>query len=438
MRKLIFLAPLLASFAAIAATHELAMTPALQAQLESAAAGTIVTIEGFPDGDGHRQPLRFERTRVYAPGARLLGDSGPQRENLARSRRIQLRGSGEDGLRVHLSFLPGLEELRGSGTSASGNFVIRLVGGALEVRSETEALPAGARLETIGTDDAVAHAVDATSDKLASLFPQAPAAVPVTALVAVDIDKELMVRRFGGTGSAAQAAALDWLADLFGGMNLMYEADLGVTLLQGTVILRLGSTPYAIAPDASTSQADLLSFGNYWAANHDSVQRSFALLLSGQLSSGYSASGRAWLDSYCRKPSNGGSYGVIKVFTSPSLGASYSVSIVGHELGHLFGAHHSHCTDIATGQAPVAVNTIDQCWNDPGCHAGPVSCPAGGTGTLMSYCHMPTSSGGAGCGPNVDHFHATQIGVLETRIAANTPSCLTPADDHIFVSDFES
>lgn len=65
--------------------------------------------------------------------------------------------------------------------------------------------------------------------------------------MAIDVDHELLVNRFGGVATANQTAATNWIADLFATMNVMYVRDLNVTLQQGTTKMRTGATPYAIA-----------------------------------------------------------------------------------------------------------------------------------------------------------------------------------------------
>jgi hypothetical protein len=136
-----------------------------------------------------------------------------------------------------------------------------------------------------------------------------------------------------------------------------------------------------------------------------------------------------------------GSYSVNQVCTStnPFFGPDFSALLVGHELGHNFGAFHTHCTDMTSGAAKVATNTIDVCYNtESTCYSGTTSCPASGpgapAGTIMSYCNL------RGCGPdgqNVLLFHPTQLSkVLMPDITAAPIGCLNTTDD-IFFSSFE-
>lgn len=126
------------------------------------------------------------------------------------------------------------------------------------------------------------------------------------------------------------------------------------------------------------------------------------------------------------------------MFTNAQVGVSYSARVVGHELGHNFGAYHTHCTNASNGSAPTGTNTIDRCSNESGCYSGATSCPSSGpgapAGTIMSYCN---SIGCGSQGQNVLQFHPTQVAVLSALIAQNTPGCIAPLADRVFVSGFE-
>jgi len=446
MRGLVASALLLCSAAAFAARHETPLAPSRADALGALRTGEAITIDDFPDGYGGRASLRFTRIDIYAAGARLL-TRGPDGEHeLPRSTRIELIGrDAGDQVRAQLAFDPGLRNITGAGSGPSGAFAVSARTDArglhLVVQPSDEALPKGVTPQVL-PDDGSVMGLGTPPDPLPLSAGGGTTATPRGALIAVDVDHELLVNRFGGTGASNLTAASNWIADLFATMNVMYVRDLNVMLQQGTTIFRTGATPYSIAANAAASNADLNTFGNYWQANHAAVDRDFTMLLSGQMTSGFSASGIAWINSYCNKNGNGGSYSVNKVFTSSQVGVDLSARIVGHELGHNFGAAHTHCTSAANGATwPVSSNTIDVCYKGEagsGCYGGAVSCPAtsSGHGTLMSYCNT-SAPNGAGCGQNDLVFHPTQITTLLGYIASHTPACLSATADVIFKNGFD-
>lgn len=264
-----------------------------------------------------------------------------------------------------------------------------------------------------------------------TLARDSPLTAPRVAVIAVDTDNELLSARFANN----TANATSWIADLFGAMNVMYRRDLNVVLQHGTTYLRTATDPYT-ATETPAGTTDLDEFGTYWHSHYANVPRTFAMLLSGKSSSQNSASGIAWVNAYC---STQVGYSVTQVFRNPQIALSYSALIVGHELGHNFGAYHTHCTNAASGIAPTATNTIDKCYSaEAGCYSGPTRCPVSGpgapAGTVMSYCNI---NGCGSAGQNVLQFHPAQITVLSVLVAQNTPSCLAPSVDAIFRNSFD-
>lgn len=443
---------LLAVSHAGAATDTLVLDTAQVSQLGNLSVGDSLTLDGFPDGHGGSARLRFTRIDVYAKNARVFASAadGTQQE-LPRSPRIEMIGYDASGTtRAQLAFDPGFVRVAGAGSSASGAFAISAradaSGTQLQVVPAEQALPAGVTPQVIAGEDSLPSGA-AMPDALSLALAPNQVSAPRGATIAVDVDHELLVNRFGGTGSANLAAANSWIADLFATMNVMYQRDLNVTLEIGTAILRTGATPYVISANSAANGTDLNNFGAYWQANQSGVSRDFTILLSGQPSSaqspGFTASGIAWINAYCKTQSSGGSYSVNKVFTSSQIAVDLSARIVGHELGHNFGAAHTHCTDVSTGHYMASTNTIDQCYKGEsgnGCYAGAVSCPSAGPGqphgTLMSYCNQGAPNG-AGCGQNVLQFHPTQVATLTALIASNTPSCLSPNADLVFKNGFD-
>ncbi len=429
---------------ALAASGAVVMNSAAFERLAQAAPGTAIEISEFPVGPGVVSAMTFQRFEIYAPDARIFVLDENGKHEIPRSTRIHLRGYSKDGsARVGLSFDPGSNTSPyGAGSGPSGAFELRgeRVGDGWRLRAlrPEETLPAGVKAKIESNEDSLSSpfASDGALDHLYN--GEAPLGTLRKAVVAVDTDTTFMSKRFGG--NTAQATA--WIGDLFAQMNVMYQRDLDVNLLQGTTILRTASDPYANTASPANS-AMLNEFGDYWSANYSSgggsISRAFAMLLSGNSSQQNSASGIAWVDSYCRTQGNGGSYSTNQIFTNSAIGVSFSASIVGHELGHNFGAAHTHCTSASTGLYPTGSNTIDQCsTNGSSCYSGATSCPSTGPGaprgSIMSYCNIFNSGA---CGQNVPIFHPTQITSLRARIAANTPSCLSLDIDTIFTSGFD-
>jgi hypothetical protein len=443
MRKQFFSAFLIA----IATTNALAASAVLDRakldQLNHLRVGASMVIDRFPDGYGGQSSVSFERIDVYAPGARVVVVDASGEHEVPRSSRVELIGRSAGGdVRVSLGFDPGVQKLSGVGTTSAGTYVVsaeRTTSG-LRVRAMPveSTYPAGVVPEVLGNEDALSSGRPQPSALEIALAAAQSPALNRYAVVAVDTDNELMSERF--SNNTSQAAS--WIADLFATMNVMYQRDLDVTLLEGTTMLRTTTDPYN-QNDTPADGADLDEFGTYWQTHYGAISRSFAMLLSGKSSSGNFASGIAWIDAYCETQSQGGSYSVNQVFTNPGIDVSLSARIVGHELGHNFGAWHTHCTNITNGSAPTGTNTIDQCYNGEAgnsCYSGAVSCPTAGPGhplgTIMSYCNTGAPQG-ANCGQNVLQFHPTQVATLGALIAQNSPSCLSTTADEIFRDGFD-
>ena len=427
-----------------------------------------LVVTAFPAGPERLTTVRFERTDVYAPGAHIYVIGAAGKTEVPHSNLIFLRGySDDDSVRVTLALNPDGSFDSGSGDGPDGSFVLSNAitasgTGSLAAKPLETAIPAGVKLNyTCGNEMENLDARSLNQQLARSISSGAVAATTAAshalriATVAVDTDSDFMSTLF--SNNATNAA--NWIAKMFNAMNTMYERDLLVNLKQGTTILRTnaGTDPYASGGAYPVTAfpangTDLNNFGSNWAANQSGVTRTFATLLSGkgQCSSCgggtcCSASGIAWVGSYCQKASNGGSYSLVMVYPNISFdpNAATAARLDGHELGHNFGADHTHCTDATSGASPVATNTIDQCFNNEsasGCYAGATSCPASGpgapAGTIMSYCNVKGCNGGQ----NVLQFHPTQINKVLlpdiTSTISNQSGCLNTSDD-IFYDGFE-
>ena len=383
------------------------------------------------DRDTAEEPLQFRRMELFAPGARVLvlGTNGAvewQRD----ARQFYLASNRSTGIGLAVDTISG--EI--SGFAIKGDSKLRL-DGQLGVGIDLQSIEqAPDEVNSCGT-----QLDDQPEQSLSHLNSPVPesvsgdvsgSSISFQTVVAVDTDVEWMA----GKGNNAETA-MAWIADAFLAMNVFYERDVETHLLIGDIILRIGSDPYSVATDRSDQMNE---FASYWRLNMAATDRDFATLFSGRDINPNSFSGIAWINVYCNKGQlqNGrtvGSYSLNAIGTNrtPANTAIY----IGHELGHNLGSPHTHC------YSP----TIDQCYNaESGCYSGSLSCPAGGKGTIMSYCHV-SGSNGAGCGTNKSEFHSRVQTLLEGRLAANNPSCIAdyeeppdPVETPIFKDDFES
>ncbi|MBI5862899.1 MAG: hypothetical protein HZB38_00010 [Planctomycetes bacterium] len=183
-----------------------------------------------------------------------------------------------------------------------------------------------------------------------------------TAVLAIETDYEYTAALFGGNADAAAA----YVATLLGSVSAIYTRDLNVRLQVG--YLRL----WATAADPWTSAdmgAQLGEFQAYWNANMTGVYRHLAHYLSGRPLGG----GVAWVGVMCH-PTYGYSLSSLNgYFPQPIVmnhGANWDLMVTAHELGHNFGAPHTH------DMTPQ----VDNCANG--------DCSVAPNGTIMSYCHF--------------------------------------------------
>ncbi len=422
--------------------------------------GATQLLDAFPVSALKTATIRFERVQIYSDDAHLYVMTADGRKEVPRSNRTFLRGYSDDGTaRVAMSLNPDGSFAEGNGIGPDGSFALHgrvdLRGAArFSAQSLESSLPAGYQFDfRCGNENLNLSQTGDLAKQLHDAMTASAAAPPAAAIhqlrlatIAVDTDSLFMSRLFGINNTTA---ATNWIAGMFNTMNIMYERDLQVRLNQGTTFLCTSACtdPYtSFTPGATTAELSFLS--NYWKVNHASVARAFTILLSGQLTStptNCSASGIAWINQYCQNgfPNGGntvGSYSVNQVCTSINIdpNGSFNARLVGHEIGHNFGAWHTHCTNTTTGAAPVATNTIDTCFNMEGglgCYTGSPSCPAAGAGTIMSYCNFTSVSTCAAGTQNLLQFHPTQVTALDTLISAHA-ACLNETDD-IFYDGFQ-
>jgi hypothetical protein len=412
---------LLVSFAgAASAASEFA------ARVEALAPGEAIELESMPIGAERLASVRFERIELYAPqaGVRVLSERGS--ETLDRSNRIFLlgRAPAQPEVRVALAGTRGqADSWRGGVYSPSGFEELRVYRFGEDWRfraySVETLMPEGVEVQSsCGNDAHDAFSVAGVQAMPSSMNFGPRGANLRLGRLAIDTDKEWLSLRH--SDNTTEAAA--FIEELVLIVNGLFEAELNLRMQLGDVILRVGSDPYPLA-DSGAGGAELNEFGSYWEATYPNIDRTHAAMISGRSSSGNSASGIAWVNSYCRYQNSGGSYSYNQLFRNPGSGPGTSAGLFAHELGHNLGSPHTHC------YSPP----IDQCFNtESGCYSGPTSCPAVGFGTLMSYCHFSSACGG----PIRLEFAPAVMAQIDSRINANFPNCIT-TDGGLFADRFE-
>lgn len=393
------------------------------AALQSLAPEETLRVEAWPVSPGRRAEVVLRRFDVYAPDAKIVViENGVERE-APRSRSVFFRGLVEEGPDAGsrlVSWLdPATGVLEGIAMTGSGIFVLA----PPEPGDHASRLTLAESLGPEGTapswscgvpeheDHPFWHALgEHRAGKGVAETGDPGAVAPLatlskTAVVAFDTDAEYLNLRFANNA----ASATTYIASLVAGMSAIYERDVaaaqgdGVRILQGYTILRVGeaSDPYTDATGSADS-AKLNEFGSYWDSHYPTtvVRRALAAMLSGRQGSSNSASGIAWVGALCAGSTYG--YSFNQLFTG-AFGVTADLGILAHEVGHNFGAFHTH--NCYYGNPPIdrCVAPEGGCTTATGCPGSQVFNGVTSNGTLMSYCHM------IGCAPRALVFHPRSI-----------------------------
>ena len=430
-------------------TEEVQLDPALPPTLLKLRTGSSVAVADWPVSPGVRQEVELTRVEVYAPGAKIVKVENGRTVELPRSRHVFFQGRSVDDpeTRLVVAVDPDTLTLEGTALTGQGPRELRPAKSGGYVVSTAEELE-----KSMGQKPSwsCGQEQSAQARELTDVFGPAPTkgnltlgeAVTTleTATIAVDTDNELLSQKF----SNSTTAATNYIANLFAAMNVIYERDLQVRLLQGLTILRPSTTadPYAQGPGFGTCTAcangnQLNEFSNYWsggcggACTGAAANRALAVMLSGKSTSANLASGIASVGTLCSTASG---YSFNQVFKFAQDTVANDIMVVAHEIGHNFGSPHTHC------YSPP----IDTCYNGEACYTGAQSCPAtqtingvtNVTGTLMSYCHL---SGLAGCGSS-PVFHPRTVSLVATNVTARVGVCFFPlgGTNSLFGDGFEA
>ena len=179
--------------------------------------------------------------------------------------------------------------------------------------------------------------------------------------IAIDTDEEYL-QMFGGDVNQA----IGYTATLMAGASVIYTRDVNTRLELSYLRLWNSTDPW----NQPSTGDQLYEFRDYWEGSKQSVERDLAHFLSGRGLGG----GVAWLGVICDSSFNYGlSANLGGAFPYPienNDGGNWDLMVFSHELGHNFGAPHTH--DLTP--------QVDNC-------AGG-DCSIVPNATVMSYCHL--------------------------------------------------
>lgn len=206
---------------------------------------------------------------------------------------------------------------------------------------------------------------------------------------------------FVGKGSVANVTT--YINGIFNQVSTLYDND-GMSITLQTLFVWDVTDPYT---GPSTSNY-LTQFGSY----RTSFNGNLAHLIGYQ-----GGGGIAWINGFCSSTSHKMAYSGISSSYQSVPTYSWTVEVMAHEEGHLFGSRHTHDC-VWNGN-----NTkIDACGDVAGYPSG--TCPQtvpptpSGGGTIMSYCHL------TGSGINFNLGFGPQPATLMLN-NENNSSCLT-------------
>ena len=211
----------------------------------------------------------------------------------------------------------------------------------------------------------------------------------------LEVDNDIYIEK----GSKTQNVNT-FVTSVFNQVSTLYAAEQINTILSEIVVWTTPS-PY----NATSSTGMLNAFTGY----RKSFNGDLAQLLS------YKASGGiAYVDGLCRQnPAFSMSYAGINNSFLEVPAYSWTVEVITHELGHLFGSQHTHACVWNNNNT-----AIDGCYTAEGSCSNPGLPPSNIGGTIMSYCHLTN------VGIKFSNGFGTQPGnVIRSKVA--NAGCLT-------------
>lgn len=369
-----------------------------------------VRVPAFPVSKNRTLPLVLHPFSVMTDRTRVvLGRKGkpdvpvsydPSRFSFFRGRVVGYPGSsvflglGDSGSSGYIDLGNGRQRYRIASKNAAGEALSPgLVSVFVPSASMASAKPPG--VPYCGSDDwalpkgSTPPDFDGSRSQLGAIASTGTSTVGVKQMeLAVDTDYDYF-SLFGDV-----TAATDYVHLSYAEVSSIFQRDVNVHI--EVVFVRIWTDPN----DLFNGPDPLSEFFAEWDANMGGVARDAAQLFSGRRD--FPFGGQAWLSQLC-KPFGYGVTGYILGFlpdpTRPNI-YNWDVPVTAHELGHTFGAPHTH---------DVGLDTCDD----------PNTTPR--RGSIMSYCSQTWS----GMNANEDnYFHTVIRQSINTHVSES--SCIVP------------
>ncbi len=181
----------------------------------------------------------------------------------------------------------------------------------------------------------------------------------------------------------------NYITALFAMVSRIYEDEVNVTFYLPWVQVWAAppdgqEDPYQNDSDISALLGEVTT---YWNTYRTNVRRDLVHVVTAPGAT--MVGGIARLNTLCQESQAYSVSGIQASYRYPTLSYTWDVHVVAHEIGHVFGAPHTHaCTQFWTPPLDTCVTRDDSRYPTPdACYSAPVR-PTVSPGSIMSYCHL--------------------------------------------------
>jgi hypothetical protein len=245
--------------------------------------------------------------------------------------------------------------------------------------------------------------------------PPTPATLPSTLLqvnVAIDADYNF----FKSTGADVNKT-IAYIGTVFNFVSMIYEDETNITYHIPYIKIWTDSLvdPYKVAgnPFAMVDKVQ-----TYWKANNGHIARD---IVHGLTSTTWGGGGYAMFDVLCGDFSYGCS-APCGWLSYPTFDYTYDVYIIAHELGHMYGAVHSHDCKWNPPIDTCGVQNDDKYNYGDACSSSPIE-PKPNPGSIMSYCLQINSDNGVPFNKLVEMTFTPKVAAV-IREGAEEATCI--------------